>query len=404
MSGPLTNVIAGLDRWFDAMRVDWPTPGYGGPVIHWWNHSLAYRGAGLDWRYEGVIDGYLTLWKSTGEQVWLDKAIRAGNDLVTGQLATGHFRNSAFELNPSAGGTPHEAAADVGLLLLARALSERDSVAGERFLYAARRNLEMYWFEQLWHRPSSTLRDSRDTSTFVPNKAATFIEAVLLLSELTTREDLVEQFALPTAAKILEMQVVDVTNPLYGAIAQNRFGGRLIDAYFPHYIARVIPPLLRLHERTGDPSLRAAMLAAARFLERSREADGGFPQVIYGNGSRNRYPRWIAGSGDILRAFIMSNQQGAEIDLDPSIEWIVCGARPDGHIATAEGFGRVMPFVSRRDRFADDLGVVGWCDKSFRSLALLLEPSPGNLQSSKLTSSARGIATIDESSRTMRLS
>ncbi len=42
------------------MRVDWPTPGYGGPVVHWWNHSLAYQGAGLDWRYEGIIDGYLS--------------------------------------------------------------------------------------------------------------------------------------------------------------------------------------------------------------------------------------------------------------------------------------------------------------------------------------------------------
>jgi len=370
------NAIAGLDRWFESMRVDWPTPGYGGPVVHWWNHSLTYRGAGLDWRYEGIIDGYLTLWRATDERIWLEKAMLAGSDLVDGQLANGQYRNSAFELNPASGGTPHEAAADVGLLLLARELREVDPIAGERFLDAARRNLEMYWFDQLWDPPTSTLRDGRDESTFVPNKAATFIDAVLLLSEMTERNDLIERFTLPTAAKILAMQVTEPAKPPYGAIAQNRFGERVIDAYFPLYIARIIPPILRLHERTGDPRLQSAALAAARFLERIRESDGGFPQVIYGNGKRNRRPRWIAGSGDILRAFIVANQHGAEIDLAPSIDWLLRGVRPDGHIATAEGFGGIMPLVSRRDRFADELGVVGWCDKAIRALALLARDEP----------------------------
>lgn len=369
--GSLVTAISGLDRWFDAMRVDWPTPGYGGPVVHWWNHSLAYRGAGLDWRYEGIIEGYLTLWRGTSERVWLDKAIRAGSDLVNGQLANGQYRNSAFELNPASGGTPHEAAADVGLLVLARELRGVDPVAGERFLHTARRNLEMYWFEQLWHQPTSTLRDSRDAATFVPNKAATFIDAVLLLSELTEHDNFVERYALPTAAKILDMQVTEPMGPLSGAIAQNRFGDRVIDAYFPLYIARIIPPILRLSQRTGDPCLHRAALAAARFLECIREPDGSFPQVIYGNGKRNRQPRWIAGSGDILRAFIHANLHGAEIDLRPSIDWLLRGVRPDGHIATAEGFGRIVPLVSRRDRFADELGVVGWCDKAFRALAHL---------------------------------
>ncbi|HEX7103699.1 MAG TPA: hypothetical protein VF201_13725 [Nitrolancea sp.] len=369
--GSLVNVVIGLDRWFDAMRVDWPTRGYGGPVVHWWNHSLAYRGAGLDWRYEGIIDGYLARWRATNEREWLDKAIRAGSDLVEGQLANGQYRNSAFELNPTSGGTPHEAAADVGLLLLAHELRVADPVASQRFLDTARHNLEAYWFDQLWHQPSSTLRDARGEPTFVPNKAATFIDAVLLLSELTKRDDLVEQYALPTAAKIIEMQVTGPESGLSGAIAQNRFGDRVIDAYFPLYIARIIPPILRLYERTGDLRLHGAALAAARFLEGIREPDGGFPQVIYGNGKTNRRPRWIAGSGDILRAFVMANQHGAEIDVSPSIDWLLRGVRPDGHIATAEGFDRIIPLVSRRDRFADELGVVGWCDKAFRALALL---------------------------------
>ena len=151
------DAITGLDAWFDSMRVEWPSPGYGGPVVHWWNHSLAYQGAGFDWRYEGIVAGYLTLWQRTGDIAWREKAIRAGNDLVEAQLPDGHFRNSAFELNPGTGGTPHEAAADVALLLLARELRSEIDGPRDRFLHAAVHNLEAYWLEMLWHEPTATL-------------------------------------------------------------------------------------------------------------------------------------------------------------------------------------------------------------------------------------------------------
>ena len=71
------DAIIGLDKWLDSMRVDWPTPGYGGPVVHWWNHSLAYTGSGLDWRYEGIIAGYLKLWrKTTIERGWPRQSVQ----------------------------------------------------------------------------------------------------------------------------------------------------------------------------------------------------------------------------------------------------------------------------------------------------------------------------------------
>ena len=39
-------------------------------------------------------------------------ACRAGDDLVQGQLTSGNYRNSCFELNPYTGGTPHVAIID----------------------------------------------------------------------------------------------------------------------------------------------------------------------------------------------------------------------------------------------------------------------------------------------------
>jgi hypothetical protein len=368
----VADAVLGLDRWFDGMRVDWPTPGYGGPVVHWWNHCLAYRGAGLDWRYEGIVDGYLSLWCRSGDQRWLAKAMRAGDDLVAGQRPTGHFVNSRFELNPGEGGTPHEVACDVALLLLARELSRTGHPHAERYLATARRNLDAYWFGRLWHAPSATLWDAVGQPTFVPNKAATFVEAVLLLRQLTGDDVLLERYAIPTGDRMLELQVHRPGTELDGAIAQNRLGGQVVASYFPLYNARCVPALLQLAEITGERRFRDGACAVVEFLVRVREPDGGLPQVLYAGGRRNRYPRWIAGAGDIVRALELARRSGLAVDPTPTLAWILRGAQPDGSIAAAEGFGRLIPWLSRRDRSMDRVGVVGWCDKAFRSVAPLV--------------------------------
>jgi hypothetical protein len=375
--GTLTQVVAGLDRWFDASRVDWPTPGYGGPVVHWWNHGLAFRGSGLDWRYEGIVDGYLALWRRSGDEGWLAKAVRAGDDLIAGQFPCGSFSNSRFELNPGAGGTPHEAACVVALLLLAAALRETGRADGERYLAAAEAAFHGFLVGRLWNPVTRTLRDAPGTDSFVPNKAATFCEAVLALAALTRDDGLVARFAAPTGDRILAMQKRHPNDPLDGAIAQNRFGDRVVESFFPLYVARCVPALLKLTEATGEDRYRAGALAAARFVARVREADGGLPQVLYPRGRRNRNPRWIAGAGDVVRALTLARAYDPDLDPRPTMDWIVRGARPDGRIAAAEGFGKVLPlpWLAGRAGAADEAGVVGWCDKAFRALAPLADPS-----------------------------
>src|SRR2546423_7411200 len=90
--------VSNMDAWFETMR---GPNGYGGPVVHWGQQSLMYTGTGLDWRYEGIIAGYLHLWHNSRDQRWLSKACRAGDDLVSAQLPNGHFPASAFEINPA---------------------------------------------------------------------------------------------------------------------------------------------------------------------------------------------------------------------------------------------------------------------------------------------------------------
>jgi hypothetical protein len=359
-------VLARLDVWLDTMRGD---GGYAGPVVHWWQQCLLAVGPALDWRYEGIIAGYLRLWERTGEERWLAKARRAGDDLVAGQLPDGHFAASAFELNPATAGTPHEAACDVGLLLLAGALRRAEHAGWEAYLACARRNLRAFYLGKLWDARLRAFRDSPSFPSFVPNKAATACEALFLLSELTGDDAWVERYVLPTLERLLDHQVGG-SGRLAGAIAQNSLGTTRVDKYFPIYIARCVPALACAHAWTGQERYAAAGLAAMRFIASWLEADGSLPTVIYPNRRVNRSPSWIAPLGDILRAADLARPWGFDADLSAMHQRLLAGADTTGGIQTAAGFAtQAGGRRSRLPDLRDLLRVAGWCDKSFRYLA-----------------------------------
>lgn len=362
----IDEAVAGLDAWFETMH---GPGGYGGPVAHWWQQSLAYTGPGLDWRYEGIIAGYLALWERTGAEIWLEKARRAGDDLVNGQLADGHYPASAFEINPASGGTPHEAAADHGLLLLAAALRQAGRGGGATYQEAAERNLREFYLGQLWDDQARLFRDSPTESSFVPNKAATVCDALFTLADLTGEAAWAERYALPTLEHILAHQVSD-PGVLDGAIAQNSLGRRRIEKFFPIYIARCAPALLHGYRFTNHEGYLEAALRALRFIARWGKPDGSFPTVIYPNRQVNRYPNWIAPLGDILRAADLLRPHGFEADVSAAHQRLLAGQDASGGIQTATGFAAQSggPLGALPDA-RDVLHVAGWCDKAFHYLA-----------------------------------
>ena len=325
--------ISRLDAWLDAMR---GPDGYGGPVAHWWSDSLLYCGAGLDWRYEGMICGYVTLSQRTRDERWLAKARRAGDDLVSGQLRDGRYRNSGFERNPGAGGTPHEAAADLALLVLASALRDADQTGWDAYLEAAERNLVEHQIGSLWTEQDHQFSDGH--RAFVPNKAATIIEALCRLAELTGDREYVERYVGPTADSIVGHQVREPGRAVVGAISQSTIDDRRMDQFFPYYIARCIPGLVAAHRALEDPRYLEAALLAAAFVVRSRDEDGGSPQVVYRDGRFNRYPRWIAAAGDIIKALELLTPLGLDVDVHPTTAWLLAGQLPTGAVRIAEGF------------------------------------------------------------------
>lgn len=371
----LLDAALGIDAWLDTMRHHTgDLRGYTGPVVHWWQNCFQYTGVGLDWRYEGIIMGYLALFRTTGNTRWLEKARCAGDDLVDGQLRGGTFYHSAFELNPHTGGTPHEAAVDNGLLALASILREMNDGDWERYLETARRNLEGFYIAQLWDEDARLFFDQPNVPSFVPNKSATLCEALFSLAQITGDERYVTNYALPTLDTVVAHQITD--GSLSGGIWQNRLGNTVVQKIFPYYVARCIPALLKAYvwtEAQGKPQALYldAALSAGRFLKDQQREDGSFPQVVYANGSVNLYPQWVAAVGDVLRSWRMLERFGFDTEIELTQNWMLSGQCPTGGMMTARGFGSQIS--QRRPAavpdFRDFIACCGWVDKAFRYLA-----------------------------------
>jgi len=364
----IDSTILKIDIWLDTMRLN---SGYGGPVAHWWNDCLNYAGVGLDWRYEGIIGGYLNLFERTGQSSWLDKAQQAGDDLVAGQLPNGNYQVSSFEINPKPGGTPHEAACDLALIKLAQTMRVHHISGWERYIETVEKNIQSYIIGQLWVPESKYFRNLINDPVFVPNKAATSLEAFLAWSEFSARNGWLDEYIIPTLDHILSCQVRHPGKLLDGAIYQSKGDLQRQDWYFPLYNARCIPALIHGYQYTGEEKYRSAAEGAMNFIQRTQYDDGSFPQVIQSDNRILRYPQWIAGVGDILRAMTFLDPEKVEGSFLFALDWLLDGVLPSGGVRTALGFARKSSFKPRRfglPDFRDLLAVVGWVDKAFHFL------------------------------------
>jgi hypothetical protein len=365
----LAYTILGIDAWLESMRGE---RGYSGPVAHRWHDCLIYTGTGFDWRYEGIISGYLRLHQATGEPRWLAKARRAGDDLLSAQLPDGRYPASSFEANPTPGGTPHEAACDLALLRLATFLKEAGDPAWEDFLSAARRNLVDYHIQKLWDPSRRSFCNLPGDPSLVPNKISTLVEAGFALSELEGRDDLLEQYFLPTLVSVLEAQVEQNGSFLQGAIGQSISGRQPEGRYFPYYAARCVPALLAVYRYGGKQIYLDAAVGATDFVLRCQLPDGSFPQVLYATMRQTVEPRWIAACGDILRSASLLAPYGyPAAKFEQTEAWLLTGVLPSGGIRTASGFAALETFHPQDGlpEMRDLLPVCGWVDKAFHYLA-----------------------------------
>jgi len=325
-------------------------------VAHWWQSRFRYTGPGLDWRYEGVLLGYGRLYAKTGEVPWRSRLDAAVRDLIHGQRADGTYLASSFEINPRSLGTPHEAGASLGLLIAAAHTdlpSECEATALRNL-----RNL----IANLWD--GVGFNDRPGVSGRVPNKLATLAQALLQASRVSDAFDW-RGHARAAMADVLRYQVK--TGPLRGAIGQGTPGAE--STYFPYYVARCVPALMESAGEFADERYAEAARQAVAFLGRAMNADGSWPQVLYGESHRVEWPRWNAGVGSILAAFL-------HVDDSPptaALTRLLASQLPHGGFSTAEGFAARVTGRHRHPQpdIRDVMPVVGWNDKALAFLSMV---------------------------------
>jgi len=389
----LGHAIGRLDSWLETMR---QPGGYGGPVSHWWRSQFRYTGPGVDWRYEGLLAGYSILWEKTTDERWKRRLNVAARDVLAAQAPDGSYQASQFEQNPGSLGTPHEAAASLGLL---RALNHLDDP--DLALAAVGRSVSNL-IATLWDTRGSCFNDSPGAVGRVPNKLATLAALLMELWQVRPDDSLLA-YARACLDCVLDYQVAD--GPLCGGIHQFAPDAAHGDSrFFPYYIARCIPPLVRAAELLDAPRYAVAAAAALRFVRETMNGDGGWPQIIYGNGRRVEFPRWIAAAGDILHAFTALGQPVPE----SARRRLLAGQSPGGGFRTANGFSpnHGAPRLPDAPDVRDVLPCAGWNDKAFRYLAeelpahAVVEPVQ-TADTYRVDIACDGRATFEESSESM---
>jgi hypothetical protein len=361
----INSAVAHLDRWLDTMR---GPQGYTGPQAHWWQQRLATTTTTLDWRYEGIIAGYIHLWRRTGDGGWLAKAQWAGDDLLAAQTPQGLFGYRDATGDEPAANTAMCASA---LLDLALALYQAQSAVWQPYAAAGELTIHGVLIDALWDDTLMIFRDAPGTPQFYPHRGAAIAETLFRHGELRQMTELVERYALPMLRTIMRYQVHAPNDPMDGAIPYLIGTARQVPKFLPLCIARCVPCLLRAYEWTDDQAFFDAAWRAFAFVHRHRSIDGSFPAVIYTRRRVNRYPEWIAGTGDVLRAAYALGVHGLSVDVEPTLHWLLAGQDGSGGIKTAHGLGaRVLQRTPRIADVRDVLHVVGWNDKAFRALAL----------------------------------
>ncbi|MCY0878508.1 MAG: hypothetical protein OWU84_06180 [Firmicutes bacterium] len=357
----LESVLA-LDQWLETMK---QPQGYAGPVAHWWQACYQYVGPGLDWRYEGILAGYQRLWDLSRDERWRRRIDEAVGHLIAGQRPDGSYRNSRFEDNPGVLGTPHEAAATLGLLHVCRTATHPD------LRYAVVKSLN-HLIDCLWDKPSQGFNDAPGVLGRVPNKLATLAEVLMAGAEWLGEESWLA-YARSALDDIVRFQVK--AGRYQGAVHQWATGPALTGdgRFFPYYIARCVPALVEGARIFHAPSYREAAELIGDFLLRTRHDDGSWPQLLYQHGGGVEYPHWVAPLADILYALWCLGRPLPAA----SLAYLRQGQLPSGGFVTAEGFcarfdGRRRPARS----YLDVTPVVGWNDKVLRLLTALLSDRP----------------------------
>lgn len=359
--GGATAALGALESWLETLH---GAGGYYGPAVGMRGTALSWCGPAHDWRWEGLLDGWVARHCRTAEPVYLDRIEQAFRDLHPAQLADGSFRNSCFELNPCEGGMPHEPAVIAAVLRAGRYLREQGRAWPEGTATMVERFVEERLIKALWNKTLRTFNNwlQSDFELYSPPAVASAVEVLLAYGDLTGTTERWAPYVADAAESLLKSQFRD--GPLAGALPVSSADRASAS---PFLAARCLPALTLLQGRTGDARFSEACDALAGFVKRGFRPEGGIVCMVYAGRPNRAAPLYTGATAGTLLALDRTARM-EEAQMNAQVDWLLSRQSDAGGFDTAVGFGQGLPQRDPPD-WRDALPVCGWAAMAYALLA-----------------------------------
>jgi hypothetical protein len=370
-SGAVETSLGQLEGWLATMH---GTGGYYGPVVGLRGISMAWCGAGHDWRWEGLLDGWIILHRRTGDPVYFERMDAALQALQKAHLANGAFCNSYFENNPFEGGMPYEPAVMAAVLRTLLYMKETSHPWPAGTEEMVERFVEERLIKELWNKVLRTFNNwmQSDFERYSPPAVAAIVETLCNYAMLTDSANRLAPYIEGAANSLLKSQLW--TGSLAGALPLSNYEG---SSASPCLAARGLPALALLHQYTGEARFVAAGDALADFVNRCLLPDGGITYMVFADRPARIAPRFVGATADALRSLARADRQDATVT-STQLAWLLDHQTASGAFDTAVGFGTEAGRDKHPD-WRDVIPVCGWADKIYALLAGQAEnPAPAS--------------------------
>ncbi|MEI8139624.1 MAG: hypothetical protein WCI03_07140 [bacterium] len=393
----ITGARQRLESWFNGMH---GPDGYYGPVVGFRGISMGYCGPGFDWRYEGLLDGWLLQSQTGSDFVRLERIEGALAEIWRSQLANGTLRCSYFESNPSEGSMPHEPIlmaaalrARACLCLAGRPVDSGLDTLVERFV-------EERLTRELWNKALRTFNNwlQSEYEFYSPSAVSAIVEVLIGYEEATGQTSALEPMIKGAADSLLAVQIK--TGSLAGGVPVSNRSGSPVS---PYLAARCQVAFSLLRRRLNDERFAQAGDALESFLRKVARKEGGFPSLVHQERPASEFPVFVGAAAGVLTSLARSGRLTDDW-LQPHLTLILGQQTESGAFNTAQGFNggiRAIP-----PDWRDVVPVCGWADKVYHLLSLLQSSTfalaPVGAVHRDVT--IRGIpAVFEEDDRTIRL-
>ena len=341
-----------LENWLETLH---GSGGYYGPVAGLSGTAVTWCGPGNDWRLEGLLDGWVTQHRSTGDSKYTELIKQTFSNLTASQIADGSFRNSCFERNPLEGGMPHEPAVMAAVLKAGAYLTKTGSDWPEGAMEMLERFVEEHLIRTLWNKRLQTFNNwmQSDFESYSPTAVASIIETLYYYGKLTNSEKRWAPYITGAAESILKRQIL--SGRLAGAIPDS--SDKRASAS-PYLSVRCLPALMLHHSRTGDQRFAEAAELLGDFTTRSFQNSGGLTCMAFSNRPDRISPLYVGATAGALSILDKAGMLDKQIR-DAQIQWLLSLQSESGGFDTAVGFGNTLPQKNPPD-WRDALPGCGW--------------------------------------------